>query len=159
MIKIIPYMDVYQSQIINLVSNILAEFCLPVNINDQPDLLQITQFYQNNCGNFWLALYNNQVIGTVALVNIGNGQGALRKMFVDKNHRGKEKKVAQYLLEALLAWCNQKNIKAIYLGTRSIFLAAQKFYERNRFKEISKVNLPDKFPLNPVDSKFYVRCL
>lgn len=55
--------------------------------------------------------------------------------------------------------CIQQKIKEIYLGTRAIFLAAQQFYKKNGFKEISKVNLPDTFPLNLVDSKFYIRCL
>lgn len=158
-IKIIPYIDVYQDQIISLVSGVLDEFCLPVKINEQPDMLQISQFYQNGQGNFWLALHDNKVIGTVALVSIGNGQGTLRKMFVDKDYRGNEKKVAQSLLGILLVWCNQQKIEEIYLGTRAIFLAAQQFYKKNGFQEISKGNLPDTFPLNPVDSKFYLRCL
>ena len=39
---------------------------------DQPDLLQIPQFYQSGAGNFWVALDGEEVVGTVALLDIGN---------------------------------------------------------------------------------------
>jgi hypothetical protein len=33
--------------------------------------------------------------------------------------------------------------------------AAHRFYEKNGFKQISKQDLPDDFPLMPVDNVFY----
>jgi N-acetylglutamate synthase-like GNAT family acetyltransferase len=158
-LEITPYNSVYQNQISALLLNILKEFHLPETLNDQPDLKEISKVYQKEGGNFWVALYNGQIIGTVALISMGNGQGALKKMFVDKAHRGKEKKVAQLLLGTVLAWCKKQKIKEIYLGTRSIFLAAHKFYEKNGFIEIPQAEIPNTFPINPVDSKFYVRHL
>ncbi len=155
-IEIKPYSDMYQDQIIELIFKIQAEFDLPVTIENQPDLQQISQFYQTERGNFWIALNSNQVIGTIALTDLGNHQAALRKMFVDKAYRGKEKQTAQSLLDTLFSWCKQKDIHEVYLGTQSIFLAAHRFYEKNGFLEIPKIYLPKTFTVNPIDSKFYL---
>src|SRR5689334_22200650 len=57
------------------------EFGIPISAADQPDLFDIPRFYQRRAGNFWLALNQDQIVGTIALVDIGNRQGALRKMF------------------------------------------------------------------------------
>ena len=42
------------------------EFGIPVSLNDQPDLQDIPRFYQHGCGNFWVALANDEVVGSVA---------------------------------------------------------------------------------------------
>ena len=156
-IRIIEYENKYKESAINLITRIQTqEFKLPVTLKDQPDLQIIETFYQRDCGNFWLALNDeDNVVGTVALIDIGNGLAALRKMFVAPECRGKDKRTAQYLLDTLLIWCKIKKISAVYLGTISIFLAAQRFYEKNGFKEILISELPQNFPIMPLDTKFY----
>lgn len=76
-------------------------------------------------------------------------------MFVAKNYRGKDFGIGQKLLETLIFWANEKGIKEIFLGTTEQFLGAQKFYEKNGFVELNKNNLPENFPIVPVDVKFY----
>ena len=146
----------YQQPVINLILNIQQnEFNVPITINDQPDLLTIPAFYQNGNGNFWIALNDDKVVGTIALRSFSQRQAALRKMFVDKNFRGKETGTAQKLLECLLRWSREKSIDEIYLGTLSHMHAAHSFYRRNGFTEIPKENLPENFPLVHVDSMFF----
>jgi len=156
-IEIKPYIDVYQDEVVNLIYKIQAEFDLPMTVEDQPDVQQISKHYQIGCGNFWAAFHKGLVIGTIGLIDIGNHQAALRKMFVDKNYRGKEMGVAKSLLCTLVDWCKANEIRDIYLGTRSMFLAAHQFYQKNGFDEISKNALPGSFVINPVDSKFYLK--
>ena len=84
---------------------------------------------------------DDEVIGTIALVNFNNHQAALRKMFVKKNFRGKEFGVGQKLFDTLLKWSQEKNIDAIYLGTLAHMYAAHNFYRRNGFVEIQKTGL------------------
>ena len=100
-----------------------------------------------------------EVIGTIALVDISNRQVALRKMFVAKPFRGNGIGVAQALLDAAIAWCRQKQVPDILLGTTSVYLAAHRFYEKNEFIQIDKAQLPKEFPVMSVDSKFYRRAL
>lgn len=146
----------YQDDVIELILNIQRnEFDIPISKDDQPDLGDIPNFYQSGCGNFWIALYNNQVVGTSALIDIGNHQGALRKMFVKADYRGRSYNTADLLLLELMSWASAHNIHEIYLGTTEKFLAAHRFYEKNRFAQISSELLPKTFPIMKVDTRFY----
>ncbi len=85
-IRIIPYESTFQDEVVDLIVHIQQkEYNVPITKEEQPDLLEIETFYQRNHGNFWVAIYDGKVVGTVALLDIGNHQVALRKMFVKKN--------------------------------------------------------------------------
>ena len=135
------------------------EFGVPITVEDQPDLLDIPAYYQQGSGNFWVALSDGEVVGTIALRDIGNHQGALRKMFVKPAYRGKEKGVARRLLEELIRSATTAGIRDLYLGTIDAFVAAHRFYERNGFVQIDATALPEAFPLMGVDTRFYRRHL
>jgi GNAT superfamily N-acetyltransferase len=148
--------NTYSEQIIDLILPIQQiEFNVPVTLEDQPDLLDIESYYFKGGGNFWGALQNGKLIGTIALINTGHAAGAIRKMFVTKECRGKELNVAQHLLDKLIRYCRANNIADIYLGTVSVLKAAQRFYERNGFSKISPDNLPPYFPRMAADDIFY----
>jgi|SRR5436190_13158935 len=150
------YSPIYQQQVINLILSIQqTEFGIPITLEAQPDLENIPSFYQRDNGNFWLAIVENSVVGTIALSDIGNSRGALRKMFVHKDYRGKESGTGQTLLNTLLEWARENDFKEILLGTTEKFIAAQRFYEKNGFLEIDKKSLPKEFPVMEVDVKFY----
>ncbi len=153
-ITVEPYTAPYKEHVIDHILAIQrGEFGIAITRADQPDLDAIEDFYQTGAGNFWLALDAGRVVGTVALIDIGDRQGALRKMFVDAGYRGGA--VAGPLLETLLAWARDKGLRAIYLGTTAKFLAAHRFYEKNGFAAVKKDGLPAAFPVMKVDSKFY----
>jgi len=146
----------YQENILELIVSIQQkEFEIPISAEDQPDLCNIRDFYQKDNGNFWVALFNKRVIGTISLLDIGNEQAALRKMFVDKAYRGGVYQVARILLKELLKWARVKKIQEIYLGTTPKFTAAHIFYGKSGFCEVAKTSLPSAFPIMKVDTKFY----
>ena len=150
------YGDFYQQGIFDLIVPIQREeFGIPITPDEQPDLKDVKNYYQEGRGNFWLAVQNWQVIGTIALKDIGEGQGALRKMFVRHNFRGDG--TAQFLLDTLLEWALVSGIHDIYLGTTDKFLAAHRFYEKHGFTAVDKSALPERFPVMEVDSRFYRR--
>jgi GNAT superfamily N-acetyltransferase len=136
-----------------------VEFAIPVTLAAQPDLGDIAGFYQKDNGNFWVAELGAEIVGTVGLLDIGGGQAALRKMFVARQFRGREHGVAQRLLDTLVDWAVSRRVAAVSLGTTDKFLAAHRFYEKNRFLEIDRLELPAAFPVMAVDSKFYRRIL
>jgi N-acetylglutamate synthase-like GNAT family acetyltransferase len=155
-VTIEPYSNIYKNDVADLILSIQnAEFWIPITLALQPDLNRIPDFYQTNNGNFWIAKIDDEIIGTISLLDIGNRQGALRKMFVRKDYRGKEFGVGQKLLTTLLEWSRYKGITEIFLGTTEKFIAAQRFYEKNGFKEVQKKELPETFPVMEVDVKFY----
>ena len=157
-LKITSYSDEYRQQVIDLVLNIQqGEFGAPITLEDQPDLSDIPAFCEQWGGVFWLALSDHQVVGTIAILDIGNKQGALRKMFVRADHRGKQFGVARALLNGLFDWAKQQGMKEVFLGTTQMFVAAQRFYEKNNFEEVAKASLPEAFPAMDLDVKFYKR--
>ncbi len=155
-ISIKEFSSIHQAGILDFIVNIQQkEFGIKITAKDQPDLCDISNFYQKGNGNFWVALSSETVIGTISLLDIDNDQVALRKMFVAKAYRGSVYKVAKTLLNELLNWTTARKTKEIYLGTTPKFLAAHRFYEKNGFDEISKTTLPESFPIMEVDTKFY----
>ncbi|MCP4744550.1 MAG: GNAT family N-acetyltransferase [Desulfobacteraceae bacterium] len=157
MIDIVPFSGNYLSDVVDLILTIQQrEFDIPITLDDQPDLLNIPGFYQKGSGNFWVALNASEIAGTIALLDIGNGKAALRKMFVKEQFRGSTRKVAARLLTVLLDWCRICNINEIYLGTTAKFQAAHRFYEKYGFSQIKQTELPASFPVMSVDTKFYM---
>lgn len=152
--NIIPYSSKYKKEVIKLISSIQrSEYQINIDPKQQPDLSNIINHYQINKGNFWLALNDEKVIGTIGLLDIGGKQAAMRRFFVDKAYRGKD--VAKSLFKTLVHWSNELNISTIFLGTASAFRAAHRFYEKNGFQIVSKKEIPNSFPRMAVDHKYY----
>ncbi|RXM41504.1 GNAT family N-acetyltransferase [Chryseobacterium sp. CH21] len=155
-LQIQPIGNSYSEQAIDLILTIQQkEFNVPLTIHDQPDLFEIESFYTEAGGNFWGAFVDGELVGTIALVKFDERAGAIRKMFVKKEFRGKELNIAQELLEILISFCRENGIDDLYLGTITILKAAQRFYERNNFEKIEKEKLPAQFPLMGSDDIFY----
>ncbi|MDO6848181.1 GNAT family N-acetyltransferase [Priestia megaterium] len=151
-----PYASKYQQQVVDLILHIQQqEYQIPITEKDQPDLFEIENFYQQGNGNFWVAVCNEKVIGSVALIDIGSRQVALRKMFVAKSYRGANFKTSHRLLHTAIAWAKEREVERIYLGTTLQYRAAHRFYEKNGFQHVEKEKLPANFPVMNVDKKFY----
>lgn len=158
--EIRPYEPAFQAQVVTLILNIQQqEYQVQITQEDQPDLLAIPSFYQRDNGQFWVALDEGKVVGTISLLDIGNMQLALRKMFVEKSYRGQPHKVAEQLLDVALMHAQTRGIREIFLGTTPEFKAAHRFYEKNGFTSIDKEQLPEMFPLVHVDRHFYMYSL
>jgi GNAT superfamily N-acetyltransferase len=147
-----------------LASMVLAiqtqEFGLPATFEGQPDLVDPPGFFRKGAGEFWVARDpDGAVVGSIGLVEFLPGQGAVRKMFVRADRRGRELGLAQTLLETLIAHAKREGIRSLSLGTTEFFKAAHRFYERNGFAEIASADLPPEFPRMSVDTKLYRRAL
>jgi N-acetylglutamate synthase-like GNAT family acetyltransferase len=157
-IDIVPFRPEHAAGVVAVILPIQqAEFGIPITLGMQPDLRDIPGFYQHGHGNFWVALDGGVVVGTIALLDIGNRQAALRKMFVAATHRGVQRAVAHRLLDVLVSWCSAQGLREIFLGTTDKFLAAHRFYEKNGFHPIDRGELPERFPVMAVDTRFYRR--
>lgn len=156
LITIQPFDKRFEQEIVRFILNIQQnEFNIPITAADQPDLMNIPGVYQKKCGNFWVAVHRACVVGTIALLDIGNHVAVLRKMFVADSFRGKNVGLSVQLLKTMLAWSEKNGVKEIFLGTTEKFLAAHRFYEKNGFVEITQTKLPEAFPVMKVDRKFY----
>ncbi len=153
--QIKPIQNEYENEIVDLILNIQQkEFNVPITLADQPDLLDIQNFYFKSGGTFLGAFIDGKLVGTIALVKFNPEAAAIRKMFVKKEFRGKEFQIAQQLLEQLIEYSKENGIKNLYLGTVSLLQAALRFYEKNNFATIPKETLPADFPLMKPDNVF-----
>jgi N-acetylglutamate synthase-like GNAT family acetyltransferase len=155
-VSIVVYRPEHQDSVTRLILDIQQnEMGVPITLAQQPDLTTIPEFYQKGTGNFWVAICDNQVVGTIALIDIGNAQVALRKMFVLEKFRGGKYKTGQLLLDQAETWMKEKGVQQVFLGTLDFFHAAKKFYRKNGFEEIGKNDLPPGFPAMKLDNTFF----
>lgn len=147
-----------------VIAHILAiqqgEFSVPVTAEEQPDLRAVADVYQSGTGGFWVAEMEGRIVGTIGLIGFGggkggSGEGALRKMFVAAEARGRDLGVAAGLLAILVNHARDAGIKGITLGTIERLHAARRFYEKNGFVPIDPAALPEGFPRMAVDTHFY----
>lgn len=155
-IDVVPFSRALQDAVIDLILTIQqVEFGFKILAEDQPDLHGVEEFYQTGGGGFWVALADGNPVGTIALRDIGERQGALRKMFVKSDYRGKGHAVAETLLRTLLKSAMAGGIDEIFLGTTEKFLAAHRFYEKHGFVPVVPSELPAAFPRMALDTRFY----
>ncbi|MEZ7197925.1 GNAT family N-acetyltransferase [Pseudodesulfovibrio karagichevae] len=154
--RIVKYDHHDADAIVELITTIqIAEFGVATSAEKQPDLRDILGYYQHGAGNFWLAFEEDELIGTIALKDVGGGVCALRKMFVKKAFRGRERGVGAKLMQTLLDRARDHGVREIYLGTVDVYHAAHRFYEKSGFVEIARNEVPDTVPLMDVDVKYY----
>ena len=154
--QIKTYEEKYKESLIGMILYIQQqEYQIPITREMQPDLEVIGEFYQQGNGNFWIGVQEEQVMGSVGLIDLGEGMGALRKMFVAENWRGRDIGLSAKLLQEVFAWAEKKGFQEIYLGTTEKFKAAHRFYEKNGFCQMAKEDLPPIFPVMAVDTRFY----
>jgi len=159
--EIVPYADGDLAGVKDCILEIQQrEFGFPITWEDQPDLHDIAGWYRAGAGDFWVAKDEaGRVIGMIGLRDIGGGTGALRKMFVAKEWRGPERRVALSLVETLLAHARKAGLRTILLGTTEAFRAAHRFYEKSGFRRVEAATLPANFPRMSGDTRFYRRDL
>ena len=80
---------------------------------------------------FWLALRNETLIGTIALREVDINTAELKRMFVSPELHGTG--VGQNLLDTLLAFARARGYKKIVLDTDKLMTRAHRFYEKNGF--------------------------
>lgn len=85
MFEIIPFSQGHLSGVVDEILPIQqVSFDIQIELKNQSDLPDNLNFYQKGSGNFWIALYTSKVFGTNSLRDIGQGKGALHKIFVKK---------------------------------------------------------------------------
>lgn len=155
MIAIKEFNTFYQTQVVEHILDIENnEFNMALTLEMQPDLADINGMYQKRNGNFWVALYNNTVIGSIGIYPLTDTNVELRRMFVKPQYRGREYGVGQKMLDTALNWTKANGYKEVFLETTDWLVAASKFYANNNFGLISKKQLPDNFPVLRSSGKF-----
>ncbi|NYB72808.1 GNAT family N-acetyltransferase [Sedimentibacter hydroxybenzoicus DSM 7310] len=96
-----------------------------------PDLEDILASYMTIKNIFLIALNNNKVIGTGALIEESNSVGRIVRMSVDEEYR--RKGVATKILKRLHMIAIEKGYAKIVLETTKNWYGAKKFYINNNY--------------------------
>lgn len=153
--EIKPYFGKYDNEIISLILDIQNnESKINLSLQEQPDLLDIHHAYQENGGEFWLALSDGKVVGTLGLMLKKDHCAVMKKFFVDAAYRSHG--VGASLYQELLKFAEQKNVKHIILDTPSVAHAAHRFYERAGFHKIRTEELPVPYTYPDRDCILYM---
>lgn len=153
--EIITYKEKYKNQIIDLILHIQNdEAKISLSIEEQPDLMDIDSYYRKSGGEFWIAVENDSVVGTIALMPKDSGNGVLKKFFVRRDYRGQ--KVGYALYCQLIEFVRKNNMRTIILDTPSVARESHRFYERAGFVKISREELPFKYDYPDRNSYLYM---
>lgn len=153
--QIEPYRGAYDDEIISLILGIQNdEAGINLSIQEQPDLLDIEHYYQQPGGNFWIALSDGKVIGTIGLMLKDRHCAVLKKFFVKKAFRSQ--KIGLALYETLLQYAIKAGVQYIILDTPSVAHESHRFYEKAGFRRIRKDELPVSYSYPDRDSILYL---
>lgn len=130
--KIVEYEDKYLESLKELIETVkIKEMKWPKPAEDLDD---VKGNYQINNGNFWVAVDKERVIGSIALQDMGEGRGYLKRMYLLKEYRGTG--TADALFDRLLDQARSKGFSVIYLATNDEAVVAIKFYEKHGFVKV-----------------------
>ncbi len=152
--KIVTYQEKYKSQIIDLILSIQnQEAKINLSLEEQPDLLDIPNCYEKEGGEFWLTLENDTVIGTLALMNKGNGNGILKKGFVKNEYR--KRGILTELYKTVLDYARINHFKQLMFDTPSVATNCHRFFEKEGYVRISKNEQPFEYEYPDRNSYLY----
>lgn len=135
------YSDKYDDEIISLILDIQNnESKINLSLQEQPDLLHISQSYQQGGGQFWLAMSDGKVIGTIGLMLKEQHCAVMKKFFVKKEYRSQ--KIGLALYKELIHFAQKAGVQHIILDTPSVAHASHRFYEKAGFRKIDATELP-----------------
>lgn len=155
LLKIEAYSGKYDDEIISLILSIQNdEAKIGLSLEEQPDLLDIHRSYQRTGGEFWIALSEGHVIGTIGLMFKEDHCAVLKKFFVQKAFRSQ--KVGLSLYNELLKYAVGKGVRHIILDTPAVARASHRFYEKAGFCRISTAQLPVPYSYPDRDSLLYL---
>ena len=83
-IRITDYNSDHQEEIDQMMVGIEMEFSIPITSPKSPRIYEV---YQNSDHKFWVALYENKVVGTIGLSLFSNNNAVLKRMMVTKEFR------------------------------------------------------------------------
>jgi ribosomal protein S18 acetylase RimI-like enzyme len=113
-----------------LVADTLREFGFEPDPQIDPDLDDPAATYSV----LWVAVDGDEVVGSVALREVGDRTLELKRMYLRPEARGRG--LGKQLLEIALDYARTNGTEVIRLDTSERMLAAQRLYEANGFRRV-----------------------
>lgn len=123
-----------------LAYGIVEEYYRAASVVVREDPEEFAREYFKAGAGVWLAEFNGELVGCVALRNLKAkpGCGEIKRLFVRPAYRGQG--IADLLFEAVEEYANKFGYRWLYLDTAAEMKAAQRFYERRGFVHCERYN-------------------
>jgi GNAT superfamily N-acetyltransferase len=113
-----------------LVAGTLREFGFEPDPQIDPDLTDPAAVYTA----LWVALHDGEVVGSIALRDLGGNELELKRMYLQPSQRGRG--LGKRLLTTALDWARESGAAAVRLDTSERMEAAQRLYEAYGFDRV-----------------------
>ena len=124
-LEIVPYEDKYKSDFERLNREWIEEF-FKMEDEDFNTLQHPESYVLAKSGEIFFAIYEQQVIGTAAMIPISDKVFELAKMAVQKNFQGRG--VGKLLLSQCISFAKEEDAKEIFLLTNDMLKPALNLY-------------------------------
>ena len=101
-----------------------------------PDLDNPDDFYIKPGGMFYIIKDEDEIIGTIGIINRGNNLAEFKRFYVDPSYRGKG--YGSKLLKKAIEFCKENKFKKIEFESGKKFKDAHKFYQKRGFKIVKE---------------------
>ena len=128
--SIVPLQPGHEDGFRSLVGDTLLEFGFERDPEYDGDLDDPAATYAA----LWVALDGGEVVGSVALRDLGGGAVELKRMYLRPDQRGRG--LGKQLLAVALDWARAHDVKVIRLDTSERMVAAQRLYEAHGFERV-----------------------
>jgi GNAT superfamily N-acetyltransferase len=127
---IVPFQPSHTDGFRSLVSDTLREF----GFEPDPELDDDLDDPGGTYAALWVALAGDDVVGSVALRDLGEGSVELKRMYLRPSERGRG--LGKQLLAVALDWARAHRARAVRLDTSERMVAAQRLYEAHGFTRV-----------------------
>jgi GNAT superfamily N-acetyltransferase len=127
---IVPFEPEHADGFRSLVADTLREFGFEPDPEIDPDLVDPAAVYTA----LWVALDEGDVVGSVALRDLGNRELELKRMYLRSSQRGRG--LGKQLLATALDWARANGATLIKLDTSERMETAQRLYEAHGFRRV-----------------------
>ena len=138
-VKIVEYSNQYQDDFRSLNLEWLDKY----NLTEEADLMVLNDpqgTILDKGGFIWLAMAENKIIGSSALIKEHEGEYELAKMAVTAEYRGKG--ISKMLIETCLAKAKEIGAKKLLLFSNHQLQTALKLYEKYGFYHVAVEDSP-----------------
>lgn len=130
--EIITYSENYRETVNQLMHNIMVdEFGFHQFSNNILACSNLEYLEGNN--RLWIATDNNEIIGTIGIIEKNSNHAIIKKLYVKESHRGTG--LAKKLLDLCIDYANTLGYDYIYLETYDRLKRANSFYAKHGFEK------------------------
>jgi DNA-binding MarR family transcriptional regulator/N-acetylglutamate synthase-like GNAT family acetyltransferase len=138
-VQVVDYKSEYQPAFKQLNEEWITQY-FKMETTDYKSLDHPDEYILNKGGHILIALYNNEPVGTCALIKMDNDMYELAKMAVSPKAKGKG--IGFILGNASIAKARELGAKKIYLESNTVLKPAINLYQKLGFKKVTGIPSP-----------------